>query len=290
MFCCGGESHGPSDAGEDAGPGIDCLDSVVVGEGSFVMGRDAPIPEWMAGGDPDCYYDVENFDVPAHEVDVSSFRIQLYETTVACFSQCIDAGDCEPLDLPPDYLPVDYFSSPNHQNRPIQFLTKVQAAEYCAFRGGRLPREAEWEKAARGTDGRTYPVGEAVACEDADVGRLDGPCCSLSPCESDDWPYPLPLPAAERPRDLSPYGVQGMTGGVGEWVSDTFDSLYYLDGGPQWTDPVGPSEGHCASHLEVARGGCFRDGLPLGNTATTRLPFSGGWGNCASGVRCVWDD
>ena len=283
LACCGGQSHGPFDAGEDAGPGIDCLDSVEVPAGTFVMGREAPIPDWMASGDPDCYHDWQNFDVPAHDVYVSSFRIQRYETTAGCFAECVDAGACEPLDLPPGYLPDDYFSDPVHRERPAYLLTKSEAAEYCAYRRGRLPREAEWEKAARGTEGRKYPLGAEVGCLEADVGRKLDQCCP--DCDVG------PLPVTARPRDVSPYGVQGMTGGVGEWVSDVFDSLYYMNGGPESMNPRGPPEGHCPLELDLQRGGSYGDALPLTVTATSRgVTRPGGWGAEDGGVRCVWDD
>lgn len=303
LVACGSSSGlGPSDGGAaDAGDGggqVRCDDAVLIPDGSFVMGRrgelalDCARVEGCAidhGG-----MDYADSDLPAHGVWVSEFWIGRTEVTARCFQECVEEGVCEPVTLGLAG-PADYMTNPAYADRPAVWMGWDQAGLYCAFRGGRLPTEAEWEKAARGTDERRYPVGDTVSCDQADVGRAPGGC---EPTDDD-----LPLPVTARPLDVSPYGVRGMTGGVPELVADLWDPAYYSCGGPPWIDPPGPATAPCApDFIHIARGAGFEwplfhqpgDGpeAPPGPAPVTRrmagddLSGSGYF----VGLRCAWDN
>jgi formylglycine-generating enzyme required for sulfatase activity/tRNA A-37 threonylcarbamoyl transferase component Bud32 len=142
-----------------AGP---CPEGMVLVEGgSYFMGTDSPNPALASAA-------------PSHRVEVASFCLDRHEVTVAELHRCSDPGECKRPFLkshwaePADELEVDAaaFSSLCNEGRegvddhPINCVTWAQANAFCKFRGARLPTEAEWERAARGGDGRMYPWGE----------------------------------------------------------------------------------------------------------------------------------
>ncbi len=128
--------------------------------------------------------------------DVAAFLIDRFEVTNADY-----AGYVAAIGAPPQAFPDD--DDLNAPDQPVTGVTWVQAENYCRWAGKRLPREIEWEKAARGVDGRAYPWG----------GEID-PGAALVGAE-------VPVAVQSYPRDTSPYGVRGMAGNVSEWVADT---------------------------------------------------------------------
>jgi formylglycine-generating enzyme required for sulfatase activity len=143
---------------------------------------------------------------PRHRVTLPAFSIDRFEVTRGQWNRCIAAGACtapRPLDA--------RFRDPD---QPIVGVSWFQARAYCAWAGGRLPTEAEWEKAARGTDGRTFAWGEQYPTNVlAAYGRPQN--------------TGAPDRVGSHPRGASPYGAQDMTGNVWEWTESPYDPYAY---------------------------------------------------------------
>ena len=190
----------------------------LVPEGEFMMGS--------ATGDSD--------EQPEHKVYIDAFMMDKYEVTVEQYAAFLQAKGIEP---PADWKIMNQTA---HQKRPAANMDSVDAALYCKWVGKRLPTEAEWEKAARGTDGRMYPWGnEAPTPLHANFGKTD-------------WNNHGALtPVGSFEQGKSPYGIYDMAGNVWEWVSDWYDFRYYKTAPSK--NPTGPSSGG----TKVIRGGAW---------------------------------
>ena len=162
-------------------------------------------------------------------VNVPAFAIDTQETSVAEYRRCVDAGECE---RPFDYLRTHYcnYDAPQRDDYPVNCVNWQNALDYCAWRGGRLAFEVEWEKAARGgTRTRYYWGNEHANCERAvmdpgvrgDLNReTDGCWRDLS------WPRNSFPP--------NPYGLYDAIGGLSEWVMDWYEAgshtTYHAEG------------------------------------------------------------
>jgi formylglycine-generating enzyme required for sulfatase activity len=215
---------------------IDGMVQVYVPAGSFQMGSDA--------GDSD--------EEPVHPVTLDAFWIDRTEVTNAMYALCVEAGKCPPPSSSKSYSRDSYYGNAQFDNYPVIYVTWDNAKTYCEWAGRRLPTEAEWEKAARETDGRTYPWGN-----EQPAGNL------LNFADSNtnfDWSdktvddgYADTSPAGNYPDGASPYGALDMAGNVWEWVNDWYDGAYY--GNSLSENPQGPASGQ----YRVLRGGSWSD-------------------------------
>jgi len=200
---------------------------------------------------------------PVHAVTLSAFWVDQTEVTNAMYAQCIEAGACPH----PGGAANPFFGKSKYANHPVVYVTWNAADRYCRWAKRRLPTEAEWEKAARGADGRAYPWGN----DPPDESRANF-----------DLNLGAPLPADRYPLGASPYGALNMAGNVREWVADWFHQYYYLVAPPE--NPQGPPGGEHKS----LRGGSYLDGANE-IRAFSRFdhePLSGGINR---GFRCASD-
>ena len=253
----------PPSGAPDAGP-----DMVLVPAGEFARGDD--------GGEPD--------ERPRRRLTLAGFALDRTEVTVGAYKQCMAAGACEKRDLP---------ASEKDAALPVTGVSWNDAARYCAFAGKRLPTEAEWEKAARGPDGRRYPWGDAFSCARGNFGTYGGD----GRCAEEGAPG-APRAVGSFPDGASPYGALDLAGNVWEWVADRYDPGYYRRAPAH--DPIGPlgppgpagSPGPAGAprpappELRVLRGGgcCSIFGLPR---AADRLALPEDYRDVDIGFRCA---
>jgi formylglycine-generating enzyme required for sulfatase activity len=169
---------------------------------------------------------------PVHRPYLDAFYMDKYHVTVGQFAKYLEATGTE---APPEW---EIMNQARHQKRPVVNVSWSDAATYCKWAGKRLPTEAEWEKAARGTDGRLYPWGnEAPTRLHANFGKKD-------------WAYHMALvPVGMFELGKSPYGIYDMAGNAWEWVNDWYDHDYYKKS--PMKNPQGPATGKS----KVVRGG-----------------------------------
>jgi formylglycine-generating enzyme required for sulfatase activity len=177
---------------------------------------------------------------PMHAVYLDAFYIDGTEVTNAQYRACVEAGAC---DAPSD---TTYYDNADYTQHPVVYVHWHQAEDYCQWAGKRLPTEAEWEKAARGTDGWTYPWGEGIDCDHAQYNECGGQT----------------VPVGSKPRGKSPYGVLDMAGNVFEWVADWYDPGYYRESAKR--NPLGPDSGE----YRVLRGGSWGNYVWLARCAS----------------------
>jgi formylglycine-generating enzyme required for sulfatase activity len=278
------ESLLATDAAHLAQAGLGHDGMLLVPGGTFTMGADS-------GGEED--------EHPSHRATVESYWLDANEVTVHDYMQCVSAGACrmsrEQFDGPTLHIDAQRFRQPM---QPVSGISWDDAQTYCRFRGKRLPREVEWERAARGDDARTYPWGNELpdaavhGCFGRALGPLGGTTCTVG----------------SFPQGAGPYGHLDLAGNVWEWLLDYYDPIAYRRSG------AGRGEhGSCQEILEtqnwlratkrqgytgtnpiptscerVLRGGAFN--YPAqGLRATNRVHHPGNWRLLMAGVRCARD-
>ncbi len=227
----------------------------LVPEGSFWMGCNEQAFD-------DCISD----EVPFHEVELLQFFIDRTEVTQGQYKKCVDDGSCT--------KPSCNWNPGLTPNQPVVCVTWPQAGKYCSWANKRLPTEAEWEKAAKGIDGRIFPWGiVAPTCEYAVLDNGSPGCGTGAPKDV----------CGTSPKGDSPYGLCDMAGNAAEWVSDWYGPSYYAGSGD--SNPFGPEEGT----LRVRRGGSYVD-TPEYLAVRRRGVDSPLMGYSYLGFRCVADD
>jgi|GEM_PF-4484787 len=205
---------------------------VYVPAGEFKMGSD--------NGDSD--------EKPVHTVYLDSYWIMQTEVTNAEYARCVDAGACRRPNN-------DRWNHSGYSNHPVTHVSWDDAVVYAEWLSGetgrtmRLPTEAEWEKAARGIDGRIYPWGDDW--DPALTNYCDRNCEPSWKDESGDDGFARTAPVGSYPDGASPYGALDMAGNVWEWTADWYDSGYYANSSDR--SPQGPESGS----TRVLRGGSW---------------------------------
>lgn len=248
-----GARDGEAECGEPV-EGMSCVPG-----GAFTRGRD----------------DGPDNERPALEVRVSSFLLDRLEVSNARYAECVEAGECQRQMHFPGYMGA---------TQPAVAMRWVDADAYCRWRGGRLPTEAEWERAARGPGSGLYPWGDdpGQGCEHAVVLTREGRGCGGE----------VTQPVGSRP--AGPYGLYDMAGNVWEWVSDHHAFCYRgcpreCGAACEGLDPQGPcgdAHAECPASLghRTVRGGSWwyridratttaRRGVPGANPNPHRFGF-----------------
>jgi formylglycine-generating enzyme required for sulfatase activity len=193
---------------------------------------------------------------------LAAFAIDRDEVTRAEYALCVRAGACSPA--------AATLAGDETSRLPVTGVRWSDADAYCRFAKKRLPTEAEWERAARGSDGRIYPWGNRPECARGNWGNYDGEGrCPDNP---------------GRPVAVGSYGgaIHDLGGNVWEWVADWYDPTYYRRSPAR--NPRGPATGT----RRVVRGGacCSMFGLPR---ASNRVAFPPDYRDDDLGFRCATD-
>jgi len=160
---------------------------VYVPDGPFIMGSEN-----------------EDDEKPIHTVTLDAFWIDRTEVTNEMYALCVQSGLCQPPDSKSTSTVESYYGNSDYTDYPVIQVSWNDAVGYCEWAGGHLPSEAEWEKAARGTNGRTYPWGEGLDKRYANYAGKD--TTRVGSYES----------------GKSPYGAYDLAGNVWEWVDDWY--------------------------------------------------------------------
>jgi formylglycine-generating enzyme required for sulfatase activity len=211
---------------------------IYIPAGEFQMGCDylTPWPPGFVNPLPGCRDD----ELPLHAVYLDAYFIDTYEVTHIEYRSCVYAGVCP---VPENwYGAPPYYYNPVYDNHPVGFVGWGDANLYCTWAGKRLPTEAEWEKAARGSsDTRRYPWGN------------EGPECwrgNFQYCNG------VSMPVGSYPVGASPYGAMDMAGNAWEYVNDWYAEWYYYTS--PYSNPPGPAWGT----VHVLRSGGFASSDP----------------------------
>jgi len=197
--------------------GKDGAPMVLIPAGEFTMGSDK--------GDDD--------EEPIHRLFLDSFYMDKFEVTNGRFAKFVEAIQSEP-----PWGFADQETPVVHADQPVRWVNWMDAWGYCLWAGKRLPTEAEWEKAARGTDGRIYPWGNEPPTPLHAVFGLKEGAETVSPI-------------GNRTQGRSPYGAHDLAGNLYEWVADWYDDAFYT------TNPTVNPRGPLQGTTKVQRGGSY---------------------------------
>jgi eukaryotic-like serine/threonine-protein kinase len=255
---------------------VDGAIMVYVPEGEFLMGSDADDDDY-----DEFFEDIFGDEIPAHLVYLDAYWIYQTEVTNQHFARFIAATGYETTAerAGEGYRNGAYWQAPEgpgsdlsgREDHPVVYVSWYDSVAYCEWAGGRLPTEAEWEKAARGTDGRKYPWGDQSPTDQlANYNDHEG---GTTPVGS----YPIAT---------SPYGALDMAGNVWEWVADLFGDYYSIS---PYENPTGigiDDVDDFLGEIYVTRGGVwYADGF------YRRVTYRGWsepfWSHDGMGFRCV---
>jgi formylglycine-generating enzyme required for sulfatase activity len=198
----------------------DGMEMVYVPEGEFTMGS--------------TYSYADTDERPVREVSLAAYWIDKYEVSNGQYQKCVNAGKCTKPSYTDSSTRSSYYGNAKYDNYPVVYVDWHQAKAYCEWAGGSLPTEAQWEKAARGKNGRKYPWGdESPNSNLVNYGEIKGDTTAVG----------------SYPRGVSPYGAMDMAGNVWEWVLDWYGPY----DAAETNNPEGPGTGD----YRVLRGGSW---------------------------------
>ncbi len=231
-----------------------------LGVGSFILSDEVPMMYVPDGPFSMGSNDGSDDESPVHAVTVDAFYMDKYEVTNSAYQRCVDAGACDVPKQRDSSTRTAYFGNPEFNDHPVIYVDWNMAKTYCEWRGANLPTEAQWEKAARGTDGRTYPWGEGLDCNKANYFGCIGDTTEVGSYEN----------------GKSPYGMYDMAGNVWEWVSDWYDA---------YPGNTGSNSGY-GTQYRVLRGGSWNY-VEINLRASNRSRYAPDLIGSNFGFRCV---
>jgi eukaryotic-like serine/threonine-protein kinase len=202
---------------------------VYVPDGSYLMGSDKSIDA-----------QAQDTELPQHSVYLDAYWIDQTDVTNAMYARCVEAGSCTAPQDTRSFTRSNYYGNSLYADFPVIKVNWNQADAYCRWAGRQLPTEAQWEKAARGADGRIYPWGNTSPSCDLANTTINGVGCVGDTSKVGSYK-----------NGASPYGALDMAGNVWEWIADWYDDNYYQN--MPLTNPTGPNSGQ----LRILRGGAF---------------------------------
>jgi serine/threonine-protein kinase len=205
---------------------------------------------------------------PIHSVYLDDYYIDKFEVTNALYKVCVNAGVCNPPIHTGSFTRSSYYGNAQYDQYPVVYMDWNMANTYCEWRGAHLPTEAQWEKAARGTDARIYPWGRDADCQKANYQGSGNGCVGGT------------SKVGNYESGKSPYGAYDMAGNVWEWVSDWYSEAYYQTS--LSSNPIGPDFGLS----RVLRGGSWSRGQ-YEIRASERNKFKPDYYNFDIGFRCA---
>lgn len=269
-----GEGPGSPVAGNGEAAGVttvvgkDGAPMVVIPEGEFTMGTNDVGSNWHQGNPNES---------PQHMVKLPAYAIDQFEVTIERYAKFMDATKHE---APPLW---DDEAVTSAGDRPVVGVDWADAEAYCKWAGKRMPTEAEWEKAARGTDGRRYPWGDMqpfVDIANYNRGLWVSYPITLVPVTS--GVTGMSIRHGLKEGGKSPYGLFHMAGNASEWVADWYDREYYR-ASPK-DNPKGPAQGE----KRAIRGGSWGD-PPRNIRVTARFAAPPDFRDQSIGFRCGMD-
>lgn len=243
---------------------------IFIPQGSFEMGLNPD--QYMKLMELGGFKDLLDASQPVHMVTLDSYKIYKTEVSNRMYSLCVAAGVCTPPISYSSETHNSYFGNPDYADYPVVFVTWYMAQNYCQWAGGRLPTEAEWEYAARGSNANLFPWGEQIF--------------NFEEYANVEWRYSDTTSVHSLPLGASPFGLLNMAGNVWEWVFDWYRADYY-ETTFNWDNPIGPESGdNLNGELKTGKGGSYWISFANSSPAI-RDWYQANQAGSAVGFRCV---